>query len=121
MEHARPQITEAEALVGTVEEIYQRRLDPNWTAARALLGGTWRPARPSRELPTQAEMSRVCEELAEAEKRWLRLAIGESITMQWPQQQVTAGKERPARQRRRTSAFSRRATARGWCYALCAL
>jgi len=113
MEHARPQITEAEALVGTVVEIYQRRLDPNWTAARALLGGTWRPARPSRELPTQAEMSRVCEGLAEAEKRWLRLAIGESITMQWPQQQVTAGKERPARQRRRTSAFSRRATARG--------
>ena len=86
MKRAGPQITEAEALVGTVVDIYQRRLDRDWTTVRALLAGTWRPARPSRGLPTQAEIHRLCEALAKAETRWLDLAIGESLALNWPQE-----------------------------------
>ncbi len=85
MRHLGSRITEAEAIVGTVVEIYQRRLDRDWAAARALLSGTWRPARPSRELPTQAEVRRVCGELSNAEKSWLNMVIGESVTLLWPQ------------------------------------
>src|SRR3989442_12393403 len=40
MRGASSRVTEAEAVVGTVVEIYQRRLDRDWAAARALLGGT---------------------------------------------------------------------------------
>ena len=54
MKGASSRVTEAEAVVGSVVEIYQRRLDRDWAAARALLSGIWRPAHPSRELPTQA-------------------------------------------------------------------
>jgi hypothetical protein len=88
MKRANSQITEAEALVGTVVNIYQRRLDRDWTTARALLGGTWRPARPSRALPNQAEIRRICEALATAERRWLDLAVGESLILRWPQQRA---------------------------------
>ena len=96
-------------LVAVMEELTVDRL--------ALLAGRSLPPRATRE-----DLEAVLDEiLRDALQRLMdrdylelaRLAIGESITMQWPQQQVTAGKERPARQRRRTSAFSRRATARG--------
>ena len=97
MKYAGSQITEAEALVGTVVDIYQRRLDRDWPTARALLGGTWRPARPSRKLPTQTEIRRICEALAEAEKRWLDLATGESLTLHWPQQQANVRRASPQR------------------------
>src|SRR5437867_7936516 len=114
MRGASSRVTEAEAVVGTVVEIYQRRLDRDWAAARALLGGTWRPARPSRKLPTQSEVRRICQALSNAETRWLNLAIGESVTLLWRGQEASAGRAEPrARQRRRTSAFSRRADARG--------
>jgi len=114
MKHASPRITEAEALVGTVVGIYQRRLDRDWAAARARLSGTWRPACPSRKLPTQSEVRRICQALSNAETRWLNLAIGESVTLLWRGQEASAGRAEPrARQRRRTSAFSRRADARG--------
>jgi len=69
MKGVSSQVTEAEAVVGSLVEIYQRRLDRDWAAARALLGGTWRPACPSRGLPSQAEVRRICQELADAEKR----------------------------------------------------
>jgi hypothetical protein len=91
MKRAGSWITEADALVGTVVDIYQRRQDRDWAASRALLGGTWRPARPSRALPTQVEIRRACEALAEAEKRWLNLVISESLlTLRWPQHQTDA-------------------------------
>lgn len=105
MKRLGSQITEAEAVVGTVVEIYQRRLDRDWAAARALLRGTWRPARPSRELPTQAEVRRVCSELAKAEEGWLRMAIGESVTLLWPERQATVARRKlPASHHRRTDA-----------------
>ena len=114
MRGASSQITEAEAVVGTVVEIYQRRLDRDWAAARALLGGTWRPARPSRELPSHAEVRRICQELADAEKRWFRMPIDSSVTLVWPRQEASPRRSgAQLRQRRRTSAFSRRADARG--------
>lgn len=113
MAHVGSQITEAEAVVGTVLEIYQRRLDRDWAAARALLSGTWRPSRPSRVLPTQAEVHRICEELSKAEDSWLNMAIGDSLTLSWPQEPVTVACQKlPASHRRRTPAFSRRANAR---------
>jgi hypothetical protein len=87
MAHVGSQITEAEAVVGTVLEIYQRRLGRDWAAARALLGGTWRPSRPSRVLPTQAEVRRICEELSKAEDSWLNMAMGDSLTLRWPRNQ----------------------------------
>ena len=114
MRGASSQITEAEAVVGTVVEIYQRRLDRDWAAARALLGGTWRPARPSRELPSHAEVRRICQELADAEERWFKMPIDSSVTLVWPRQEASPRRGRAqSRQRRRTSAFSRRADARG--------
>jgi hypothetical protein len=114
MKDASSRVTEAEAIVGTVVEIYQRRLDRDWAAARALLRGTWRPARPSRELPTQAEVHRACQELSDAENRWLGMAIGSSVTLVWPRQAAAFRRDKArSRQRRRTSAFSRRANARG--------
>ena len=114
MRSASSQVTEAEAVVGSVVEIYQRRLDRDWAAARALLSGIWRPAHPSRELPTQAEVRRVCQELSEAEKRWFSMPIDSSVTLVWPGPQASPrrGGAR-SRQRRRTSACSRRADARG--------
>jgi hypothetical protein len=113
MAHVGSQITEAEAVVGTVLEIYQRRLDRDWAAARALLSGTWRPSRPSRVLPTQAEVRRICEELSKAEDSWLNMAIGDTLTLRWPQEPVTVARQKlPASYRRRTPAFSRRANAR---------
>jgi len=105
-------VTEAEAVVGTVVEIYQRRLDRHWAAARALLDGTWRPARPSRELPSQAEVRRICRELADAEKHWVSMPIDSSVTLVWPRQEASP-RRGAVRQRRRTPAFSRRANARG--------
>ena len=83
MRGAAARITEAEALVATIIAIYRRRLDRNWPAARVLLLGTWRPARPSRDLPTQSELHRACKALAQAEKRWLGLQIGEKISLHW--------------------------------------
>src|SRR5204862_428664 len=44
MKRASSQITEAEALVGTVVDMYQRRLDRDWTTARALLAELSKPA-----------------------------------------------------------------------------
>ena len=88
MKRASSQITEAEALVGTVVDMYQRRLDRDWTTARALLAGMWRPARPSRALPNQVEIRRICEALAKAQRRWLDLAVGQSLTLHWPQQRA---------------------------------
>ena len=90
MKRLGPRITEAESLVGTVVKIYERRLDRDWAAARRLFAGMWRPARPSRALPDQAEVRRVCEALAEAEERWLALAIGECVTLRWPRQRAGA-------------------------------
>ena len=114
MKHASPRITEAEAVVGTVVGIYQRRLDRDWAAARALLSGTWRPACPSRKLPTQSEVRRICQELADAEERWFKMPIDSSVTLVWPRQEASPRRGRAqSRQRRRTSAFSRRADARG--------
>ena len=114
MKGVSSQVTEAEAVVGSLVEIYQRRLDRDWAAARALLSGIWRPAHPSRELPTQAEVRRVCQELSDAENRWLGMAIGSSVTLVWPRQEATSPRHKArSMQRRRTSAFSRRANARG--------
>src|SRR2546427_7876609 len=90
MRGASAQITEAEAVVGSVIEIYQRRLDRDWAAARVLLSRIWWPAHPSRELPTQAEVRRICEELSDAENRWLGMAIGSSVTLIWPRQEATS-------------------------------
>ena len=89
MRGASSRVTEAEAVVGTVVEIYQRRLDRDWAAARSLLGGTWRPARPSRGLPSQAEVRRICQELADAEKRWFSMPIDSSVTLIWPRQEAS--------------------------------
>src|SRR5881296_196928 len=103
MRGASSRVTEAEAVVGTVAEIYQRRLDRDWATARALLGGTWRPACPSRELPSQAEVRRICRELADAEKRWLSMPIDSSISLVWPKREATPRRgEAGSRQRRRT-------------------
>ena len=114
MKGVSSRVTEAEAVVGSLVEIYQRRLDRDWAAARALLGGTWRPARPSRELPSYAEVRRICQELADAEERWFKMPIDSSVTLVWPRQEASPRRGRAqSRQRRRTSAFSRRADARG--------
>jgi len=103
MRGANSRVTEAEAVVGTVVEIYQRRLDRDWAAARALLDGTWRPARPSRELPSQGEVRRICQELADAEKRWLSMPIDSSVSLVWPKQEATPRRGEPrSRRRRRT-------------------
>src|SRR5947199_206935 len=83
-------VTEAEAVVGSLVEVYQRRLDRDWAAARALLSGIWRPAHPSRELPTQPEVRRAWQELSDAENRWLGMAIGSSVTLVWPRQEATS-------------------------------
>ena len=114
MKGASSRVTEAEVVVGSVVEIYQRRLDRDRAAARALLSGTWRPTHPSRELPTQAEVRRVCQELSDAENRWLGMAIGSSVTLIWPRREATSPRHKArSTRRRRTSAFSRRANARG--------
>jgi hypothetical protein len=99
MKDASSRVTEAEAVVGTVVEIYQRRLLRDWSAARALLAGTWRPTHPSRGLPTQSEMSHVCQALSDAERRWLSMTIGRSVTLVWPRQKARArgGERRSSR------------------------
>lgn len=93
MKHAGSQLTEAEALVGTVVKIYKRRLQNDWPVAQGLLEATWRPARPSRALPTRAEILRLCQALAEAEEGWLSIPIGKSVTLVWPER--AAGRRRP--------------------------
>src|SRR2546421_2656779 len=79
MKNASSRVTEAEAVVGNVVEIYQRRLDRDWAAARALPSGIWRPAHPSRELPPQAGQSVMA-------ARSLRVVHGQPAVPQHPDQ-----------------------------------
>lgn len=76
--------TEAEVLVGVLENIERQNLDNNWPVAQTLLKQMWRPLKPSRPLPDYDEVRRVCSALRDTQTRWKILTTGESLTIVWP-------------------------------------
>jgi hypothetical protein len=91
MQRTGSQMTEAEALVGTLMRIYEHGLDRDWPEARKLLAAMWRPARPTRPLPDQGEVQHACDALADAERRWLAMAVGETLALRWPRTRRSSG------------------------------
>jgi len=84
LREAGQQGTEAEVFVSALLKIMHAGLDKNRTVACALLRETWRPDKPSRDLPDAEEMQRICAALRDAEQRWQCLDEGQSLTVVWP-------------------------------------
>lgn len=81
---AAQQGTEAEVWVGKMLTIMHDDLDRNWPAIERSIANTWRPRRPSRDLPDAAEVRRICHALRDAQTRWQALMEGEGLTVTWP-------------------------------------
>ena len=103
----RDDLTEAEALVGVLLDVWRDGASAE-AAYRAVLAGCWRrtDAAPSRE-----QVARVYTALNQRETQWLRLAQGETLTVEWPTA-PRRRRQRPHPMQRAWTPYAQRGTKR---------
>lgn len=76
--------TEAEVVVAVVQSIAEDGVEEDWPEVRSRLEDAWRPHRSQRGPVNHEEVRRACRRLREAERVWEGLAVGGSMTVEWP-------------------------------------
>lgn len=76
--------TEAEVLVGVIQQVAEAGLEDDWPRVSSYLGDAWRPRRSQRPPITREEVRRACRRLRESERLWEELPVGGALTVMWP-------------------------------------
>jgi hypothetical protein len=95
----RGELTEAEALVGLMLELFGAGVDGDEDALRRRLARRWTPAHGGAAIGP-ADVRRACQALAEAAARWRALPTGGTLAVTWPgtpRRQRRPARPRPAR------------------------
>ena len=74
---------EAEVYVSLFVDLLKEGKETNTAAIERALRELWRPEKPSRPLPTVAEVQATCTLLKDFQRRWDAVKVGEGLTVQW--------------------------------------
>ena len=91
----RAELTEAEALVGLMLEIFHHGIGTDEEAIRRRLAGRWTPPHGGAPIGPP-DVRRACQALAEARASWRALPTGGTLAVTWPDQPERAPRRRPA-------------------------
>lgn len=80
---AGQRLTEAEVLVGILLELACRGQEPEGAEVEAALRDAWAPTKGERVRVRREQAAQLCQALRTAQRQWLALAPGESVTLRW--------------------------------------